>query len=141
MDMSQSNVKPVYRPGQEFMCPQCGMQSVVLEEQLVEGLFEVVGKRYVCSSCGWQIPPELVFAPVSSTSHLSSSSSDDAALEALFGDSTPLESGPILEDDTLRFCKNCRHYLQSPFLSRCLLSNREVDPLGLCQNFSLPADE
>ena len=140
MDMPISSENSVYRVSQEFVCPQCGMRAVVREEDIVEGLFEVVGKRYVCSSCGWQIPENQVEAPAKGVD--SRQSSDNSALEALFGDETPIDDGPMLSDtDTTRFCKNCRHYLKSPFLSRCLLHKRDVDPMGICEHFCLPADE
>ena len=127
-----SNHKPIYRLGQEFTCPQCGMCAVVREEEIVEGLFEVVGKRHVCSSCGWQIPENQIEAPVKGAD----------SRQALFGDETPIDDGPMLSDtDTTRFCKNCRHYLKSPFLSRCLLHKRDVEPMGICEHFCLPTDE
>lgn len=110
MDMSESSDKQFYHSGQKFVCPQCG----------------------------WQIPEDLiaVSAMDSATRH---SSNDAATLDALFGDSSPSDSKPIFSDtDTKRFCKNCRHYLQTPFISRCLLHNHEVEPLGLCEHFSLP---
>ena len=141
MDMSQSSVKPVYRPGQEFVCPQCGMQAVVREEDIIEGLFDVVGKRYVCSSCGWQIPLEQIEARHGHTA-ASRQDPDNSALADLFGDEPPSADVVMLSDeDTTRFCKNCRHYLKSPFLSRCLLSQRDVEPMGICEHFCLPTDE
>ena len=138
MDMSESSDKQIYHSGQKFVCPQCGMHSIVREEDIIEGLFDVVGKRHVCSLCGWQIPENLT-ADSATDSAARQSSSDAAKLEALFGESSPSDSIPVLSDNDIdRFCKNCRHYLQTPFMSRCLLHNHEVEPLGLCEQFSLP---
>lgn len=132
--------KQLYHPNQEFICPQCGMRAVIREEEIVEGLFEVVGKRHICSLCGWQIPEEqmVLSNQISSDNRFPT---DDSALDALFGDDTRSDHGPVLADETVRFCKNCHHYLKSPFLSRCLLNNRDVDPLGICEQFRLPDHE
>ncbi|MBR6470175.1 MAG: hypothetical protein IKS83_00130 [Victivallales bacterium] len=132
--------QPIYHPNQDFVCPQCGLRSVVRAEEIVAGLFEVVGKRYVCSSCGWQIPDEQI-ALSSDKSSDRFHSTDDETLNALFGENLPVANGLTLEDEATRFCKNCKHYLQSPFLSRCLLHNREVEPLEVCEQFSLPSYE
>ena len=140
MDMPESNDKPIYHSGQDFVCPQCGIHSIVREEEIIEGLFDVVGKRHVCSMCGWQIPEDRI-AISATASAQQRHSNDAAALDALFGDKSTSDSKPILSDtDTVRFCKNCRHYLHTPFMSRCLLHSHEVEPLGICEQFSLPSN-
>ncbi len=132
-------MKTIYHPGQAFTCPQCGMSAVVLEEEIVEGLFEVVGKRFRCSVCGWQIPNDQV--AVKPTDAGQSPASDDDALDALFGNHSPKPPELVLTGDTMRFCKNCRHYLQSPFQGRCLLHKRDVEPMGICDDFSTPSPD
>ena len=131
----------VYHPNQEFTCPQCGNLSVVRVEDIVEGLFDVVGKRYVCSTCGWQIPDEQIILSSERITDSTRKSSDDAVLAALFGDNADIDRDIALDGDTTRFCKHCKHYLQSPFSCRCLLHNREVEPLGVCEQFSTSSDE
>ena len=140
-----NNRKTVHSPKLELVCPNCGKFSVFREEQIVEGLFEVVGVRRVCSSCGVVLPDDWsVSAAASANAPLSAArASDNAALDALFGDASPSESRlPVLSDaDSRRFCKYCRHYLRTPFLSHCLLQKCDTEPMGICEQFGLATDD
>lgn len=42
--------------------------------------------------------------------------------------------------DTALFCKDCRHFYKHPFYARCLLHEKEIDPMGDCPDFD-PGDE
>ena len=42
----------------------------------------------------------------------------------------------LFDDGSVRFCRDCKHYLRHPFVSRCLLTGRDVEPMGDCPSFT-----
>ena len=38
-------------------------------------------------------------------------------------------------DEEKRFCKDCKHFLKHPFVDRCEIDNKPVDPMDDCEKF------
>ena len=55
-------------------------------------------------------------------------------IAVLPGDGTGPER--IADDGVRRFCRDCRHYISHPFLSRCDRHDRAADPMGDCPDFT-----
>lgn len=114
------------RAGDVFHCPECKQESIIKIRRKMDG-FRYLGDELVCMLCGAVLPEE---AP---------SKTDDPEkapnpLAALLG---VAESEPErLADDSGRgFCRDCRHYISHPFLSRCDLHSRSVNPMDDCPDF------
>ncbi len=114
--------------GESFSCTRCGRESVAKTKRVLDG-WTVVRECLVCAFCGAEIPePENIGTDTAKKDK-------QGALASLLGEApTRL---PTLENDTEnRFCKDCRHFLRHPFLSRCLLHNRATEPMDDCADFT-----
>jgi hypothetical protein len=41
------------------------------------------------------------------------------------------------EEDGLRLCMNCRHYVVNPFVQRCMVHKKEVEATDTCIVFAM----
>lgn len=125
--------------GASVRCPHCGRESIVVIRAEFDG-WKRVGDVFACGLC------DTVLGQVPGVS----TSKDDAVdteqskrAKQLLGfderGSQELSAAKVLGEDTehgpRHFCRDCRHYLVHPFLSRCLLHNRTVEPMGDCPDF------
>lgn len=115
------------KAGDKTRCPLCGENTVVKSKPKMKG-WTKVGEVLVCALCGGElgVPERTDAAPDSSSA---------AKLAALLGE-TPepkLRLDPGAEHR--RFCRNCRNRIEHPFVLRCGLDGREIDPGGCCANF------
>ena len=115
------------RAGDVFQCPECKQESIIKIRRKMDG-FRYLGDELVCMLCGAVLPEE---AP----SKTDDPEKDTAnPLAALLGveDAAPER----LADDTGKgFCRDCKHYLRHPFLSRCDRHDRSVNPMDDCPDF------
>ena len=120
------------KAGEKTRCPHCGEDTVVKSKPKMEG-WTRVGDVLVCALCGGELG-----VPEKADGEKNSSSA--AALAALLGEAP----APKLRLDPgaghKRFCRNCRRLIEHPFVLRCGLDGREIDPGGCCANFS-PREE
>lgn len=61
------------------------------------------------------------------------------ALASLMGEA-PASLPSLVNENESRFCKDCRHFLRHPFLSRCLLHSRATEPMDDCADFTPQPD-
>ncbi len=115
--------------GDPFKCPGCGEDSILKLRRKMDG-FRCTGEVLCCMLCGAEIAPVTPAAPEEKTK--------PDPLAAMLG---VKQDAPLrLEDDGMRrFCRDCRHYIHHPFLSRCDRHGRAVDPMGDCPDFLPPA--
>ena len=114
------------KAGDVFRCPACGQESIVKVHRKMDG-FRCLGEELVCMLCGAVLPEE---APAGKGGAVKSAN----PLAALLGveDAAPER----LADDSGRgFCRDCKHYISHPFLSRCDLHDRGVNPMDDCPDF------
>ncbi|GEM_PF-5275974 len=107
------------------------MSSEVKEELVGDALFGTPEKKLVCAFCG----AEVSGAKKSANNGPDKPNQDDALLDDLFGDTQRADTGLSLSRGEARFCKNCAHYISSPFLSRCHLHQSDVEPMHVCPDF------
>lgn len=131
--------------GQRFYCLHCKSDSFVQVAHDMQG-FRVVAEKLVCAFCKAIIdqPTESVSttaataatentdssAVLSALLQLDDTSSGHLSVETLL--STP--SAAAAEADK-PFCRDCFYYIHHPFLSRCSLHNRTVEPMDDCSSF------
>ena len=97
----------------EIYCPVCGKETLVIRRPAFEGL-KKVGEKLVCSACGTEFKEDEEIAFVERE-----------------------EPKVFSEEDGLRLCSHCRHYVVNPFTQRCMLHRKEVEATDTCQDFSL----
>ena len=128
-----------FREGMDIRCPECRRDSVVKRSRKMDG-WTYVGDVYACAFCGAEL------APVDSGVPADGGAVADArrlkALAALLdSDSSVLDRPALVRDEDARFCRDCRHFLKHPFISRCLLHERSVEPMDDCEDFVRRPDE
>ena len=118
------------KAGDKLICPHCGEPTVLKSKPKMEG-WNRVGDVLVCALCGAEAG-----TPESGGSGRGGAEAT-AALAALLGET----SAPKLRLDPgtehRRFCRNCRHRIEHPFMLRCGLDGREIDPGGCCDAFEI----
>ena len=123
-----------YRRGDNFVCPVCGKDSVVKILRKMDG-WTFVGEFLVCALC------EAVLQQIDKAD-LQCEAGSDAAVDALAGFfGTSVEKPAPLTTETTNFCRDCIHYYTNPFTSRCMLHERNVEPMQDCTDFSVRLSE
>lgn len=125
------------KTGDKINCPHCGQETVLKEKVAMDG-WKQTGKFLGCAICGVKIAdlPELKKSD--------SSSGNVSSLAALLG--TTAESAPVItkNDGEQCFCRDCIHFVRHPFLNRCELHSKNVNPMDDCPDFKAapkPAEE
>jgi len=140
----QDSKNPVpLRKGAHLKCPHCGRESVVVVQGQFDG-WKKVGEVFVCGLC------EKPLGPVNDGNQSTAASEQEGEGEAqraraLLGlgeeAANAQQSSPAnlldldLQESSAHFCRDCRHYLIHPFISRCLLHDTPVEPMGDCSEF------
>jgi hypothetical protein len=119
--------------GESFFCTRCGRESVAKAKRVLDG-WTVVRECLACAFCGAEIPEtEEAVGKTGAMDKL-------AALASLLGE-TPVRPPTLGNETESRFCKDCRHFLRHPFLSRCLLHNQATEPMDDCTDFTPRPDD
>ena len=115
------------KAGDRTRCPHCGEDTVVKSKPKMDGWTKVCDVL-VCALCGAELgTPEL--------SGSGASSSSAAALAALLGEAPAVRVRLDPGSEHRRFCRNCAHRIEHPFVLRCGRDGREIDPGGCCEKF------
>ena len=120
------------KQGDSIDCPHCGKNSFLKKVAILDG-WTKKGDILACAACSAKIadlPPEGQ-APAAFPKGKSI-----GTLESLFGEKH--SSGPRIEasEDEKAFCRDCKNYIVHPFMSRCGLHNKNVNPMDDCPDFS-----
>ncbi|MDP2898521.1 MAG: hypothetical protein Q8Q12_18435 [bacterium] len=97
----------------EIHCPICGKVTLVIRRPRYDGLRKV-GEILSCSVCLTEFAGEANVKFV------------DQEKPHVFR-----------EEDGVRLCLNCKHYIVNPFVQRCTLTMREVEATDSCARFVL----
>lgn len=141
--------------GQRFYCQHCKSDSVVQVVHDIQG-FRIISEKAICAFCKAEIvgavlkpseprgdaaddtPPAAVPDSTSALSSLLQLNSDDgiekASLSGMLADTSSSAA-----DAAKPFCRDCYYYIHHPFLSRCSLHNRTVEPMDDCPSFRAKA--
>ena len=97
--------------GAEIFCPVCGKATLVVRRPVYDGLRKV-GETLGCSVCGTEF-------------------AEDEEIEFV------KKEGPHVfsEEDGVRLCLHCVHYVVNPFTQRCMLHRKEVEATDSCIGF------
>ena len=110
-------------------CPFCKEDSFAKKKRITEG-WKVVGEVDVCALCGAELPRNDSATPADDGDKNDSKSRLAALLGGDFSEKVTLGG-----EADLKFCRNCKHFLQHPFKTVCALNDQETDPMGECDRF------
>ena len=124
--------------GESFVCRHCGKESIAKLERIMDG-WTYVGDTVVCAFCK---------APVSDARDDDSPGLADSTVDESSGidrlasllDEAPAETLQLAPEADARFCRDCVNFLRHPFVSRCLLHDKPVEPMDDCDDFERRPD-
>ncbi len=119
------------KAGDTVDCPHCGKSAFLKKESVMDG-WTKTGEILACASCGEKIA-DLKEEIVTKSAAQSEAA---ASLASLLG--TEKEEAPKIEvsEEEKQFCRDCSHFIVHPFLTRCSLHKRDVNPMDDCPDFS-----
>lgn len=127
---SENTSGTTMKNGDEVKCPFCDKDSFAVKGMQMDG-WTVKGEILKCSSCGKKLADILKHTEadkqLKSDIHLDNLASFLGTEKVIH---TKMES-----DGEKVFCKDCKHYIKHPFLNRCALHTKEVDPMNDCADF------
>ena len=94
----------------QINCPNCRRQTLIIREPMFDGLHKV-GEQIRCTECG------TVFE-------------DEDKVE--FVKPKQLRA---FADEEVKSCRHCLHYVEHPFIQRCLHHQKEVEATDTCSDF------
>ncbi len=115
-------------PGQEIKCPHCGRNSFLVKKSLMDG-WTKLGDILACSSCSAKIEDV-------KTGQKAPCRKETVSKLASFLD-TEEEAKPEIKssEDERHFCRDCVHFISHPFMNRCELHRKNVEPMDDCPSF------
>ena len=119
-------------PGDKVVCPACAAESFIKLKPRLDG-WTKIGDSLVCGLCGHELCD---YEPIISAIAPTQPNSKTSALVDLLG-GIKVEK-PVIEvaDDERRFCRDCQHFIVHPFMSRCTLHDKQVNPMDDCAEFN-----
>lgn len=117
------------KQGDEIICPHCKGDAFLVKTNLMnDWVFE--GETLICSLCKQKI------ADISRKDIKDPSESNRTLdrLAAFLGEEK--ENNQTIQDNEEKtFCRDCKHYISHPFMNRCQLHTKEVNPMDDCRDF------
>ena len=117
------------KPGQQLKCPHCGKECFLVKKSLMDG-WTKVGDILACSCCSAKIA-DLEDEKAKTSDNSSKFSSLENLLSEKKKECPKIESS----EDEKHFCRDCIHFVMHPFLSRCELRKKNVNPMDDCPQF------
>ncbi len=117
--------------GSEIRCPHCGKDSFLVKKSIMDG-WKKTGEILACSSCTATIHQ---CEPETGNSKGDHIKKEKSKLLGLLGAEEVKKITIESSDDERRFCKDCRNFISHPFLSRCGLHSKSVEPMEDCPDF------
>lgn len=115
---------------EKITCPVCKEPSMAKLKNKLDG-FTKVGEVLVCMLCG----AELGSVDASTTNDVVPNDQKLHDLSMLLG-AVPVATARLAAAENEKcFCKDCAHFLKHPFVDRCDLDNRPVDPMDDCEKY------
>jgi hypothetical protein len=124
-------------PGKEFHCVSCGRDSVVHKKAVL--LDWQVRYDLVCGLCGAQLLEGYTEGKTPDSAPTSGKSEKLAQFLQVEAEATSRPVDLLGEEavNEREFCRDCRHYIHHPFLSRCSLWHKEIGPMESCERFEI----
>ncbi len=117
------------KPGEEIKCAQCGSDAFAVKKTEMDG-WTNLGEILACSACNAKI------ADLNTTTQSKeSSNSAKSALSSFLGVEEEKKKEFKASEEEKQFCRDCGHYIEHPFLSRCELLDKTVNPMNDCPKF------
>ncbi len=118
------------KPGDSFECPHCGQSSFLKKESVMDG-WTKKGEILACAACSVKIADlELEKDFLSQKTENSVS-----VLADLLGAEEVVKPELSAAEDEKHFCRDCGHFISHPFMDRCSLHEKDVNPMDDCQDF------
>ena len=116
------------RAGEEIVCEYCGKESFLVKKAIMDG-WKKEGDFLACSTCGEKI------AHLNLDAEESASESKKSALLSLLNADDEKKIVFSASDDEKKFCRDCENFISHPFLNRCALHKKNVEPMDDCVQF------
>jgi hypothetical protein len=121
------------KAGDSFDCPHCGQGSFLKKESVMDG-WRKAGEVLKCASCSatiCEIKPQVAQGDASK-----GSSAGLSKLASILGTDAEVPKPTLASSEAeKRFCRDCAHLVAHPFLCRCSLHHRDVNPMDDCPDF------
>ena len=119
------------KPGDKTVCPACNEESFIKLKPVLDG-WTKIGEILTCGLCEHKLCDYEQVAPEATIAEPNSKTS---ALADLLG-GVEVEK-PVIEitEAERRFCRDCQHFIVHPFMSRCTLHDKQVNPMDDCSDF------
>ncbi len=119
------------KQGEEIVCPHCKMDSFLVKTNLMDG-WTFKGEILICSLCKQKI------ADISNDNVKEAPMLDGKLdkLAALLGEENANKQILLESNEKKLFCRDCRSYISHPFMNRCQLHAKEVNPMDDCRDFT-----
>ncbi len=117
------------KAGDSIRCPHCGADSFLKKESVMEG-WTKVGEVLKCAFCSAVIADAA--APEPETEKASRAAE---RLKRFLGAEETESIHLSLDEADRRFCKDCVNLIRHPFVLRCALDGRAVNPMDDCDRF------
>ena len=119
--------------GDEFDCPHCGASTFLKQESILdEAGWRKIGEALFCAACSEKIEDIVDEEP---NSFVQKDKKELSALASLLG--TEPEKKVRLQESAgdTHFCKDCKHFIVHPFMDRCALHEKDVNPMDDCDDY------
>ena len=117
------------KPGSEIKCPHCESDAFAIKKTEMDG-WTNLGEILACSACDAKI------ADYDQTTYSDNKTTSAKSALSSFLDVEEEEKKVLqVSEEEKQFCRDCGHYIEHPFLSRCSLLDKTVNPMDDCQEF------
>ncbi|HBM15909.1 MAG TPA: hypothetical protein DD381_06155 [Lentisphaeria bacterium] len=124
------------KSGDEIKCQFCAKDAFAVKETLMDGWIKK-GDILKCSACGAKL------ADIQQADALTKQAVSSEKLDKLasFLGTEKIVNKKLESDGEKAFCKDCKYYIKHPFINRCGLHTKEVNPMDDCEDFVTPSLE
>ncbi|MBN2640424.1 MAG: hypothetical protein JXR78_02100 [Victivallales bacterium] len=121
------------KAGEKIICPLCKQETFVKEGAILDG-WTVTAKILKCALCDGKLAdfPEPATEPATDKNKNTGLS----AFANFLGEDAPVSVKHNISQDVRRFCKDCAHFIEHPFHTRCGLWDKTTDPMDDCEKFT-----
>lgn len=116
------------KAGEEIKCPNCGKDAFLVKKNILDG-WTKKGEALACSACSF------VICEIRKNEPADSSNQAKEKLKNLLQEEETISAKINVLPEEKHFCRDCLHFISHPFLSRCSLHSRNVEPMDDCKDF------
>ena len=116
------------KKGDRIECPHCGNDAFAVKKTLMDG-WTNLGEVLACSACGEKV------GDIGEEAESPKKNIAKSALADFLGVEEEEKKVLSATENEKHFCRDCIHYLKHPFLTRCSLHDKDVNPMDDCSDF------